>query len=127
MKLLSKCYGPIIQWDEEFKENSTVVIHFIVQFTVACHEACTLWHGHIFPQMMNAWCKQVTISKEIEPKWSNTDMEIFVQQYTTESVISDTDEKETTNESLLFAYHGEIMYIMLVLFIQWIIFITFFF
>ena len=45
-------------------------------------------------------------------------MEIFVQQYTTESVISDTDEKETTNESLLFAYHGEIMYIMLVLFIQ---------
>jgi len=44
-------------------------------------------------------------------------MEAFVQQFITESAIYDTDKKETTNESLFFAYQDEIMYIMLVLFI----------
>jgi len=61
--------------------------------------------------------RQVTISKEIEPKWSNIDMEAFVQQFVTKSAICDTDEKETISKSLFFAYHGEIMYITLVLFI----------
>ena len=117
MKRLSKCYGPIVQRDEVLKENSTIVIHFIVKSTVAYHEAYTLRHKHSFPPMMNVY-RQVTISKEIEPTWSNTDMEAFVQQITTESAICDTNEKETANESLFFAYHGEIIHIILVLFIS---------
>ena len=51
---------------------------------------------------------QVTIAKEIKPEWCNTDMEVFVQDYS-ESMKTNEDENETFKESLFFAYHGEIL------------------